>query len=369
MNQEFLSEDQARELVTQYMEKTSNKEPVLLQDILDSGTIPELKGFVAKPGKVSSSIFGGRFIHDGIEHENPPLQLFKKEKPLRIMVRSMGISTHDIKRGYIPFKDQILAENHNFMLWLVKNFIGTSQFNIGLPRNSVVIASENLQTILFENVMRRYMAKTTTATSLYQAYISGKREFCGNSLPNDLIANGKLPELIHTPSTKSDTHDESVSPEELSKLGICKIEQYNEIKEASSLAFLAASEYLAKKGVILVDTKLEHGINSCGEIVSQDEIFTMDSSRFWLLEDYQFQIQQYEEGKIKEINPKSFSKEFARGMSQGENGYTDEQKVEIAVRYILGIQYLLGKPFEPDMRSWEERVVHGLKTAVKTLYQ
>ena len=67
------------------------------------------------------------------------------------------------------------------------------------------------------------------------------------------------------------------------------------------------------------------------------------------------------------ILPKSYSKEFARGFSEGEKGYTDEQRRVIAARYVIGIQELLGKRFEPNMRPRDERVVRGLQKIVENL--
>jgi phosphoribosylaminoimidazole-succinocarboxamide synthase len=146
-------------------------------------------------------------------------------------------------------------------------------------------------------------------------------------------------------------------------------DQYNQVRNGSVFAFGAISEFLRQKGLIAVDTKTEHGINKKGQIVSQDEIWTMDSSRFWLTEDYNKQLEQLLKGEITELNPKSYSKEFARGFSEGDKGYTQEQRAQIAIRYIEGIQHLLGKPFTPDMRSREERVVSGLETVVREIVQ
>ncbi|MBI2106010.1 phosphoribosylaminoimidazolesuccinocarboxamide synthase [Candidatus Woesearchaeota archaeon] len=341
------------------------------QEILDSGLIPELKEFKARPGKVSDSIFGGMVSYadkkgQRVEYENPHFET-KNGIPLRIMVRTQRISTHDISRGEIPFKDQILAANHNYMRRMLSSAIGTSQFEVeGLEDNSIVVAAENLKQIPFENVLRAYMAKSSTSTSLYQYYISGGRNFCGHNLPENLITNGLLPYVMDTPSTKSDEHDESVSPEQLFERNICTPAQYSQIKNSSLFAFGMISQFLKEKGLIAVDTKTEHGINKRGEIVSQDEIWTMDSSRFWLLDDYNEQLKKLDRREIKELDPRSYSKEFARGFSEGEKGYTDEQRAKIAVRYIEGVQHLLGKRFEPDMRSNEERVVSGIE---KIIYQ
>ena len=368
---DLLNQSEARTLVDQYMGK--GDKIYSTQEILDSGAIPRLKGYTVRPGKVSDSIFGGKgsYLDKStrklVEFENPEL-VSKEGIPLRLMVRTQRISTHDITRGEIPFKDQILATNHNYMRRMLSGAIGTSQLEVeGLGDNSVVIAAENLTQIPFENVLRAYMAKSSTSTSLYQHFINGKREFCGHKLPNDLIPNGPLPYVMDTPSTKSEEHDESVSPEQLFAMGACTPEQYQQIRNSSVFAFGMISQFLKDRGLIAVDTKTEHGINTKGQIVSQDEIWTMDSSRFWLGEDYNEQLAKLKKGNITELNPRSYSKEFARGFSKGEEGYTDEQRAQIAVRYIEGVQHLLGKRFEPDMRPSEERIVSGLEEITRKL--
>ena len=366
----FLNKNEAADIVEKYMQQ--NEKTGSTQELLDSGALLRLKGYTVQPGKVSDSIYGGKGSYTDkntgktVAFENPPLKT-KDGTPLRIMVRTSRISTHDITRGEIPFKDQILAANHNYMRKLVEWAVGTSQLDVpGLDDNAIVIAAENLESIMFENVLRAYNAKSSTSTSLFQHYLRGEREFCGHSLPDDLIPNGPLPYVMDTPSTKAES-DRSLSPEELFAENICTPGEYKEIINGSLVAFGICSEFLRRRGIILVDTKLEHGRSSDGLIKSQDEIFTMDSSRFWLLDDYNEHVVKLQKGEIKELAPKSYSKEFARGFSKGEEGYNDEQRIKIAVRYIEGIQRLLGRRFEPDMRPREEQVVTGIDTILKTL--
>lgn len=366
-----LTRDEARKLVDTYI--INENKISSTQEIIDSGAIPRLRGFRAKPGKVSDSIFGGKgsyfdkSIGQIVDYENPPLETVDGE-PIRIMIRTQRISTHDINRGEIPFKDQILAANHNYMRRMLTDAIGTSQFEIeDLPDNSIVVAAENLTQIPFENVLRAYMAKSSTSTSLYQQFMKGTRNFCGHLLPDDLVANGPLPYVMDTPSTKSEEHDESVSPNKLFEIGICTPQQYVQIRNSSIFAFGIASQFLRERGLIAVDTKTEHGINRKGKIVSQDEIWTMDSSRFWLLNDYNNQLERLTNGEIEELNPKSYSKEFARGFSKGKEGYAEDQRSQIAVRYIEGFQHLLGIRFEPDMRPNEERIVSGIEKIIAQL--
>lgn len=384
---EHLTEQEAKEMVEKYIVHEGDISST--QTIIDAGEIPKLKKFKVRPGKVSDSIFGGKFVYNGVEYENPPLNT-PDGVPLRIMVRTERISTHDINRGSIPFKDQILAENHHYMRRLVKDIIGTSQFDVpGLQDNSVVIAAENVKTIPIEMVLRSYMAKSTTSTSLYQAYvIRGERRFSGHTLPEGLFTNGPLPYMMDTPSTKED-RDKTVDPEYFFDRGQCTPQQYRQIRNGSIEASGRAAEVLRRAGIIFVDDKKEFGINRLGLIVSQDELITMDSSRFWLTSDYRKQLELYLAGRdeellayIKETNPgakekdyleggrivitpRSYSKEFARGYSEGEKGYTAEQRVAIAVRYITSIQHLLGKRFDPDMRPRDERVIKGLEEVVK----
>lgn len=370
MHNDHLTEDQSLELVYDYMQSEGSVSTT--QELLDSGIIPALKGFTVRPGKVSDSIHGGRvefMQRDGtvVKAENPPL-VTRDGIPLRLMIRTQRISTHDINRGEIPFKDQILAANHNYMRRLVEPAIGTSQFDVpGLEDNDVVIAAENLQLIPVENIFRAYMAVSSTSTSLYQAWKRGENTFAGHIVPEGLVANGPLPYVMDTPSTKSEEHDITTSPEEMIRQGHVTPAQYIAIRNGGLVAFGMAAQFLRSRGIILVDTKFEHGINKEGKIVSQDEILTMDSSRFWLASDYDAQMERFNWGELEELNPRSYSKEFARGFSEGEKGYSDEQRVAIAARYVIGIQELLGKRFEPDMRPRDQRVVRGLQTVVENL--
>lgn len=366
----LLTTSEAEALVQQYLD--NEKPQQTTQEMLDSGAIPRLKGYKLQPGKVSDSIFGGTVkFYDKeagkeVEYENPPLNT-KDGIPIRIMVRTSRISTHDISRGEIPFKDQILAMNHNFMRRKVEFAIGTSQFEVpGVPDNAIAIAAENLKPFMIENVLRAYNAKSSTSTSLYQHYINGSRNFCGHNLPDNLVPNGPLPYVMDTPSTKA-AEDESISEADVLERGICTKEEYREIINGSMVAFGVASEFLRNRGIILVDFKLEHGRSVDGRIKSMDEIITMDSSRFWLLEDYNAQMEQLKKGEIEELAPRSYSKEFARGFSKGKEGYNNEQRAQIAVRYIEGIQHLLNRRFEPDMRTREEQTVTAINTILDTL--
>jgi len=254
----------------------------------------------------------------------------------------------------------VLASNHDLMLQLVEPVLGSSQFKVpGLQPSSTVIPAENLDLILLENVLRMYNAESSTSTSLYQHWLTAKEKgettlsYAGHEIDvQQLSVNAVLPYLMDTPSTK-DKVDRTIDPSYLFDNGICTPAQYNQIRNSSMMAFGMVSQYLAERGMILVDTKTEHGFNTEGRIVAADELYTMDSSRFWRMD---------EQGQplTRDGKPVSFSKEFARGMvKEKDQQFTDEQAGEIAVRYIQGLQHLTGKAFEPDLRPRDQRIIES----------
>ncbi len=135
----------------------------------------------------------------------------------------------------------------------------------------------------FECVVRGYLAG------------SGWKEYresgsiCGIKLPNGLIESQKLPEPIFTPATKAEEgHDTNISIEEMaSHIG----DVAYTLKDLSIEVYKKASEFAAKKGIIIADTKMEFGLYE-GKIIIIDELLTPDSSRFWLASSYKEGIPQ-----------------------------------------------------------------------------
>lgn len=349
----MLDERQIRELVAEHGSTVNEGRPI--QQLIKDGDIPRLAGVTVLEGKVSDSVFGDELkTAAGV--------------PIRLMFRNNRISTHDVNRGAIPFKDQVLAFNHDHMLRLVVDVLGSSQFEVeGLLPSSTVIPAENLDLVMLENVLRLFMAESSTSTSLYQHWMQAKEagekvlHYAGHEMKvADLVPNGVLPYLMDTPSTK-DKVDKTTDAQSLIAEGVCTQAQYNQIRNSSLMAFGMITQYLAERGMVLVDTKTEHGINSEGSIVAADELYTMDSSRFWRLDDKGAVM--HRDGK-----PVSFSKEFARGMVKEKNQqFSDDQANEIAVRYILGLQHLTGVEFTPDLRPRDQRIVESVDLILDAL--
>ena len=349
----MLTDNEIKELVSDYGARVN--EGRTIKQIIADNELPKLTDATILDGKVSDSVFSDSLkTTDGI--------------PIRLMFRGNRISTHDVNRGAIPFKDQVLAQNHDHMLNLVKDTLGSSQFDVeGLLPSSTVIPAENLDLLMVENVQRMYMAESSTSTSLFQHWLKAKEdgltefEYAGHEIEvHSLSPNGKLPYLMDTPSTK-DKVDRTIDPSYLIENKVCTAGQYQRIRNASIMAFGIVSQHLREKGMVLVDTKTEHGVNAANQIVAADELYTMDSSRFWRLTD---------DGSVMERDgkPVSFSKEFARGMVKDTDmQFSTEQSNEIAVRYIVGLQHLTGKAFEPDLRPRDQRIIESTNLILEAL--
>ena len=123
---------------------------------------------------------------------------------------------------------------------------------------------------------------------------------CGIDLPKGLQQAQKLPAPIFTPATKAESgHDENISFEEVVKLiGKDKAEK---VRDISIRLYKEASEFAAKKGIIIADTKFEFGLDEKGNIVLIDEVLTADSSRFWPADSYKVGM-----------SPPSYDKQYVR---------------------------------------------------------
>lgn len=147
-----------------------------------------------------------------------------------------------------------------------------------------------LNMLPIEAIVRGYITG-----SLWEAYSKdGVRDFCGLRMPNGLRNCDKLPAPIFTPTTKAPKgeHDRNLSFSEmidyLEEHGIMGAEHRAKlVRDYSLRLYTFAFNKLIERGIMLADTKFEFGINPLsGNIMLADEIFTPDSSRFWILKDY-----------------------------------------------------------------------------------
>jgi phosphoribosylaminoimidazole-succinocarboxamide synthase len=149
---------------------------------------------------------------------------------------------------------------------------------ISLPDPNVTLAQE-AEPIRVEMVVRHYLTG-----SMWRGYQQGQRSFSGVAVPDGLTKHQQFPEPIVTPTTKEES-DREITPENLVAEGWVTAELYEQMRVKALELFNFASQWMAERGIILVDTKYEFGLLN-GELLLIDEIHTPDSSRFWSADDY-----------------------------------------------------------------------------------
>ncbi len=131
-----------------------------------------------------------------------------------------------------------------------------------------------------ECIVRGYLAGS--GWSEYQK----RGTVCEIPLPAGLAESEQLRQPLFTPSTKAPEgeHDENISCEECERL--VGVDWASQLRDTSLRLYGRAAEVASERGLLLADTKLEFGLHD-GQLMVIDEVFTPDSSRYWLTERYQ----------------------------------------------------------------------------------
>ena len=221
----------------------------------------------------------------------------------RIIIASDRLSAFDRNLAAIPLKGQVLTQTAKF--WFEATADICPNHVIEYPDPNVLIGRK-LTILPVEIVVRDYLAGTT-GTSILSLYKAGQREMYGIRLADGMRDNEKLPETIITPTSKAfhGGHDEPLTPAEIVGQGLLSEEQWKTVSDYALALFAKGRAMARERGLILVDTKYEFGIDESGTIMIADEIHTPDSSRYWFLESYR---QRFEAGE----RPESFDKDFVR---------------------------------------------------------
>ena len=294
------------------------------------------------------------------KYEGKVRDVYFLENDILLMIVSDRISAFDVVMPVgITYKGQILNQIAFDMLKSTEDII--DNWIIDSPDPNVTLGKKCTQ-IKVEMVVRGYLSGHS-----YRFYNSGKRDLCGNKLPDNLKENDKFPTPIITPTTKADKgfHDQDISPKSIIERNILTKKDYDFLHQKSLELFERGSELANKNGLILVDTKYEFGYDNFGNIVLIDEIHTPDSSRY-------FYKDTYEELQLSGKKQRQLSKEFFRewlmkNNFQGLDGQTipniDSEVVKmVSSRYIELYEKLLGKKFlVPKIQNINERILSNLK--------
>jgi phosphoribosylaminoimidazole-succinocarboxamide synthase len=291
--------------------------------ILDDATIPELPKHYRGKVRENYDLPDGR----------------------RIIIATDRLSAFDRNLTAIPFKGQVLTQIARF--WFEATADLCPNHVLSYPDPNVLIC-RRLQIMPVEVVVRDYLAGTTS-TSILSMYKAGQREIYGLPFPDGLRPNEKLPETIITPTSKEfdGGHDEPLTTAEIIGRGLLTEAQWRKVQDLALSLFARGREMAASRGLILVDTKYEFGVDADGNIILADEIHTPDSSRYWFAESYR---SRFEAG----LAPQSFDKDFIRSwVAERCDPYKDEIPpiprdivLDAARVYIQAFETITGKSFE-----------------------
>ena len=269
-------------------------------------------------------------------------EVYHIKDDILIMVATDRLSAFDVvlPKG-IPYKGQILNQLATKMLRETEDIVPNWLLSSPDPNVSI---GKSCEPFKIEMVIRGYLAGHAA-----RIYKSGSRELCGESLPEGIKENDKLPTPIITPATKAEKgHDEDISREEIINQGIVSEKDYILLEKYTYQLYERGTKIAKKQGLILVDTKYEFGKTNRGEIVLIDEIHTPDSSRYFYESGYD---ERQKHGKAQ----KQLSKEFVRQwlISEGFQGLSgqdlpvmdDKIVTSISERYIEIYEKITGQKF------------------------
>lgn len=276
-----------------------------------------------------------------------------------LLIATDRYSAFDRNLALIPFKGEVLTQVAKFWFEETKDII--QNHLISNPDPSVVIAKK-CTVLPIEMVVRGYITGVT-GTSLWVNYEKGQRDFGDFTLPEGMKKNQKLDAPVLTPTTKSDEHDRPITPKEIVTEGIMSQELWNEVSKTALALFKRGQEVALKRGLILVDTKYEFGLDENGKLTLIDEIHTPDSSRYWKAATYEERFKNNQE-------PEYFDKEFLRlWFKENCDPYNDpvlpkaplEMIAELSRRYIEIYETITGEKFENDFSKTNiERIKSNL---------
>ncbi|MBE2275132.1 MAG: phosphoribosylaminoimidazolesuccinocarboxamide synthase [Rhodobacteraceae bacterium] len=265
----------------------------------------------------------------------------------RILISSDRISAFDRILAAIPWKGQVLTQTARW--WFDRTADLCPNHIVAYPDPNVAIG-RRVAILPVEIVVRGYLAGTTS-TSILTQYRAGARQMYGHALPDGLRDNQALPQAIITPTSKAfdGGHDEPLTPAEIVEQGLLTPAQWDEVSARALALFARGQKIAADRGLILVDTKYEFGLDDTGRILLADEIHTPDSSRYWIASGY-------ERALAEGSRPPSFDKDVIRAWVVARcDPYRDpvpeippEMIARTSAVYIEAYEAITGETFMPD---------------------
>lgn len=293
------------------------------------------------------------FANLGVRSEGKVRDVYRRNDHL-VLITTDRVSAFDRVLGTVPFKGEIL----NGMA--LAGFESSSDIILShvldTPHPNVMVA-RTCRAYPVEFVMRGYMTG-----SLYRDVLSGAARAYELEIPSHLERDERLPKPLLTPATKAAVggHDMPTSKRNLIAQGALTSAEFDRAEEVARALFARGQAVAAKRGLILVDTKYELGIDTDGKLRVIDELHTPDSSRYWI-------AAEYEQRRAAGEHQRMLDKEHLRRWLMDTAGFSgsgdspslpDDIRISLASRYIEVFETLLGRGFEgsigPTLPSLEQ---------------
>jgi len=249
-------------------------------------------------------------LHRGKVREN-----FSVGDDKMLIVASDRLSAFDVILDQpIPEKGMVLTQMAQFWFDILADVVPNHL--TGIAPETVVSAEEAPQIKGRSMVVKKLKALPIEAVVRGYLIGSGWKDYqatgavCGIKLPPGMQMAAKLDEPIFTPATKAamGEHDENIDFDTMSDVVGRDLAQ--QIRDVSIALYTKASDYAARQGIIIADTKFEFGLDENGALTLMDEVLTADSSRFWPADQYQVGI-----------SPPSYDKQFVRDYLESVPGW------------------------------------------------
>jgi phosphoribosylaminoimidazole-succinocarboxamide synthase len=238
-------------------------------------------------------------------------ELYRIDDGHLLFVATDRISAFDyVLDTMIPDKGRILTAMSVFFFDLIDapNHLSGPPDDPRIPTEVLgrALVVRTLDMLPVECVARGYL----TGSGLLDYQATG--EVSGIPLPPGLVEASKFAAPLFTPASKAalGEHDENISFAQTIELVGAQLA--NQLRERTLDTYVRAADHARQKGIIIADTKFEFGVDTSGELVLADEVFTPDSSRYWPADTYRAGV----------VQP-SFDKQFVRNWLTGPDSGWD----------------------------------------------
>ena len=306
-------------------------------------------------GQLAHTVEGTDFEGLGDRYTGKVRDVYRTDERL-VIVTTDRVSAFDHVLGTIPFKGQILNRIAAECFEMTKDILPNHV--ISVPDPNVLIAKP-VKPYAVEFIVRQYITG-----SLWRDYQSGKAQAYGIDFGEGLRRDQRFEAPIMTPSTKAELglHDEPISCAAIVERGLMTRAQLEEAQAAAYALFARGAERAAERGLILVDTKYELGLDADGRLTVIDEIHTPDSSRYWIAEHY---APRFEAGEAQAMLDKENLRQWlieTHGFSgHGEPPPLDDHiRTTLSARYMNLFERLIGRPFDAVTGDPRQRIRDNL---------